>query len=476
MHVKIIFILMLVSLILIPLIVTRGNTNDNNIDSDLKPINLYLSNEDDEFWDSKFLKIETPNSTLDSSEDVPKIPTLFIFQIIGNWSIWPMGNIIIEGQFGFEFWVEAPLSLNVEFMVRLYVYNGTMNFISVVQSEGTNVYGIQKIEASTEIEYMQISGRLGVEVLARANYEGCKLLYDSIAHDSHIMIDCDPFDISISEPEINSDLEIAEIQMKIYDAFRHLEDCDFQISIFGPVEGKAISNYTTEKEFRYTNVIWNWDYKKDYAIDGNYSISVIVIDYNGNHRKYSIKYFFDFPHLQIPDLWVNEISFTPNEVTEGDLLNISVTVWNIGYTDVKSAKVEFYDDTDLFKMLNVTTIEVNNYKNLSVTWLAIDAGKHVIQVKIDPNNEITEVDESNNEISQVIRISPHINNPPIINDILAEPSKINLGDSSKITVDAYDEDNDSLIYSYKISSGVIEGKGNIVTWIAPDIEGIYKIK
>ena len=198
MHVKIIFILMLVSLILIPLIVTRGNTNDNNIDSDLKPINLYLSNEDDEFWDSKFLKIETPNSTLDSSEDVPKIPTLFIFQIIGNWSIWPMGNIIIEGQFGFEFWVEAPLSLNVEFMVRLYVYNGTMNFISVVQSEGTNVYGIQKIEASTEIEYMQISGRLGVEVLARANYEGCKLLYDSIAHDSHIMIDCDPFDISIS--------------------------------------------------------------------------------------------------------------------------------------------------------------------------------------------------------------------------------------------------------------------------------------
>lgn len=477
MRIKIIVILLLFMFTFIPLNEISGDPNDNYIDYDVKPINLYLSNEDDEYWDSKFLKIETPNSTIDSSEYISNVPVPYLLYKVGNWSVWSYLWIIIEGQFGFEFWVEASISLNVEFMVRLYEYDGEMKTIAEITTDSINVIGIQKIEASIEIGYVKVAGRLGVEVFARANYDNCNLLYDSVEHDSHITIDCDPFHISIPEPKINTDNEIVEIQMDIDDALKHLDECDYQLSIIGPVEGFSISNYTTEREHQVANTIyWNWDYKKDFAIDGNYTIIVEVIDYNGNLREYNTKYYLDFPHEQIPDLWITEITFSSNKVTEGDILNVSATVWNIGYIDVKSTLIEFYDDSNLLKTLDLTTVEVNSYKNISVTWFASNAGKHTIKIIIDPKNEIAEVDESNNIISQGITISTYENNPPIIYDTLAEPSKVDLGGSSKITVDAYDKDNDDLIYTYKISSGTILGEGNIVTWIAPEIVGLYKIK
>jgi len=67
------------------------------------------------------------------------------------------------------------------------------------------------------------------------------------------------------------------------------------------------------------------------------------------------------------------------------------------------------------------------------------------------------------------------NNPPKINEITANPIEIYTGETSIITVNAKDEDNDVLIYYYNTSGGTFSGKGATVNWTAPDIEGIYKI-
>jgi hypothetical protein len=66
--------------------------------------------------------------------------------------------------------------------------------------------------------------------------------------------------------------------------------------------------------------------------------------------------------------------------------------------------------------------------------------------------------------------------PPIIMSLRAEPEAVLLSESCQIECTASDEDGDELSYEWLASEGKIDGSGAMVTWTAPEAEGLYNIE
>lgn len=66
-------------------------------------------------------------------------------------------------------------------------------------------------------------------------------------------------------------------------------------------------------------------------------------------------------------------------------------------------------------------------------------------------------------------------NTPIIFSIKADPQIVLPNGTSNITVEAGDQDKDTLTYTWAVSSGNIEGSGKNVVWKSPNEEGKYEI-
>lgn len=67
------------------------------------------------------------------------------------------------------------------------------------------------------------------------------------------------------------------------------------------------------------------------------------------------------------------------------------------------------------------------------------------------------------------------NQPPSISFISLDPGSVLPGETSTITVSAFDPDGDDLTYIYKTTAGTIEGSGSVVDYYAPQISGTYSI-
>ncbi len=67
------------------------------------------------------------------------------------------------------------------------------------------------------------------------------------------------------------------------------------------------------------------------------------------------------------------------------------------------------------------------------------------------------------------------NQPPVIQNINLSSSKVALGDSVNITINASDPDGHTIQYSYHSTGGKIIENGTTITWFAPDLPGIHII-
>ena len=68
-----------------------------------------------------------------------------------------------------------------------------------------------------------------------------------------------------------------------------------------------------------------------------------------------------------------------------------------------------------------------------------------------------------------------VNHPPVITSVKAERDVILFSESCQIECVALDENVDELSYEWLASKGEIDGNGPTVIWIAPEIEGIFRI-
>jgi hypothetical protein len=76
----------------------------------------------------------------------------------------------------------------------------------------------------------------------------------------------------------------------------------------------------------------------------------------------------------------------------------------------------------------------------------------------------------------IIYIVPwQANHPPVISALIAQPSILELGQHSRLTCYAADQDNDNLFYYWQANKGLLRGEGASVTWKASYQPGDYFI-
>jgi hypothetical protein len=153
--------------------------------------------------------------------------------------------------------------------------------------------------------------------------------------------------------------------------------------------------------------------------DEAFNVILEVTDASGN--KDQISYGISPAIMTRPDIYPVSLSFSNNQPSEGDIVNINATISIHGMNATEAFAVTFYLDS-VSNTTAIGTVEVDNgslsFVNnpwgfeethvVETTWTAI-AGTHTIIAVVDANNVIDEpIDRegpTKNDISRVITVS-----------------------------------------------------------------------
>ena len=97
-----------------------------------------------------------------------------------------------------------------------------------------------------------------------------------------------------------------------------------------------------------------------------------------------------------PDLIIEEITWSPENPSTGDIVTFSLTIKNQGDKRTRFSRVYFYIDGFSRGYQDVQRIDADATVINNFTW-KVQAGSHVIKAVADGLNHITESDETNNE-------------------------------------------------------------------------------
>jgi hypothetical protein len=89
---------------------------------------------------------------------------------------------------------------------------------------------------------------------------------------------------------------------------------------------------------------------------------------------------------------------------DGENTNISITVGNAGSNDLVEVGVSIYEGENLI-FSEITDLNVGEEENFTATWQSA-AGATTVKAFVDLENKIKEVNESNNEISELVDVKP----------------------------------------------------------------------
>lgn len=142
------------------------------------------------------------------------------------------------------------------------------------------------------------------------------------------------------------------------------------------------------------------------ALQGNHRIKVIVdsddiiveLSETNNQASKMIRV-VPSTYYQ-PDLEISPQNVTLNsdEIEVGDSVNLTAEVFNFGNEGATNVAVEFTVDGDRVGEQVISYVPANNSRAVRVAWIAT-VGHHIINITVDPTNQIVERNESNNRAS-----------------------------------------------------------------------------
>jgi subtilase family serine protease len=98
----------------------------------------------------------------------------------------------------------------------------------------------------------------------------------------------------------------------------------------------------------------------------------------------------------LADFIVQDITWTPTELSIGDRITFTVTVANQGAGDAADSRVELYIDSVKLNHKEFGDLDAGDTVGVTFTWRATE-GSHQIKAIIDTRDEVPESDETNNE-------------------------------------------------------------------------------
>ncbi len=107
-----------------------------------------------------------------------------------------------------------------------------------------------------------------------------------------------------------------------------------------------------------------------------------------------------------PDLQVSpfNISVTPDGLVKGDVANITVSVFNNGTVNASNVAVLVKVDGVNLTRGTVSLIPMGNSSQFLCSWTA-ELGEHTIKVIIDPDNQTSELNKTNNQAEVTVDVS-----------------------------------------------------------------------
>jgi subtilase family serine protease len=109
----------------------------------------------------------------------------------------------------------------------------------------------------------------------------------------------------------------------------------------------------------------------------------------------------------------DSISYAPDPPVKGQVLKVTVTVYNLGNDTAANIEVQMkLDGTQLDGLLTIGYLAPGEHANLTWNWMPT-AGDHTFEVIVDPSNDTSEWNESDN----TAQISVEIPDDPISSDV-----------------------------------------------------------
>jgi hypothetical protein len=106
---------------------------------------------------------------------------------------------------------------------------------------------------------------------------------------------------------------------------------------------------------------------------------------------------------QLPDLAISAKDIHSTTNADGTV-TLTADIHNQGTASASNVQVQFYEFGNLLGTTALAQMPPNGIGSASITVPAMTAGDHLIRVVIDPAGAIQELDKTNNEASQIVRI------------------------------------------------------------------------
>ena len=131
------------------------------------------------------------------------------------------------------------------------------------------------------------------------------------------------------------------------------------------------------------------------ASDGFHTIN-IILDSNNQIAEIDEINNTTVINIPLPDLIVEDITFSPPDINVGDNLTITAFVKNQGNSQTVAFQVNFYVDGVKIASQELPSIDGGESFAQVFSWLA-EVGIHTFKITVDINNTVIEVNETNNE-------------------------------------------------------------------------------
>ena len=121
----------------------------------------------------------------------------------------------------------------------------------------------------------------------------------------------------------------------------------------------------------------------------------------------------------LPDLSISSQNIRLTDYTLGESVTLEAAVHNKGLSPVSNVQVKFYKFGNLLGETVLNEVPAEGIGTASITAPITTSGEHLIRVVVDFSNAIEELDETNNEGSQIIKLGDAV---PIPGNILVTGS------------------------------------------------------
>jgi hypothetical protein len=136
---------------------------------------------------------------------------------------------------------------------------------------------------------------------------------------------------------------------------------------------------------------------------------------------------------QLPDLEIIKLEIKPqNNIKKGvRQFELGVTIKNNGTSNSPETTLDSKVDGTLISVYNLTSIKPNEEKIISIPWEVSDQGFYDLQFKLDPNQRVPELLETNNILTKAVEL--HADVKVEKNDITFSPLNATEGSNIKVS-------------------------------------------